>query len=161
MVERDFKHLQKHVRKASYSLQEVFRCLDDILSRDDKEFSVQFKDKDYTFHPATTPVERNRLQRIRKEFIHKLLKHCSRDLISELKTSLSDTLMPDQIDSAWEMVLAFAMGEDPRDHQLAKIDLKSIYNVESLEDKKSIALDVDRYHVKIQNPKRSLDEHVE
>ena len=160
MIEKDFNHLQKHIRKVSFSLQEIFGVLDGVLTSNNKSFDVNFKGKDYCFHPASDAWERNRMQKNRQQLIHKLLKHCSRNLITILKTSLSDPLKEEAVDKVWEMVLAFSMGEDPRDHQFEFVSDDSHSNDTDAKDSRiigslgveTIPLDQESSHIQHQNP---------
>jgi hypothetical protein len=164
MVQKDFNCLDKNIKRVSHSLQELFTCIDDILSRDNKAFDINFLDKEYVFHPPSTCVERNRMQIKRKELIHKILKKCSRDLISKLQTSLSKSLKDDDIVKCWEMVFAFSMGEDPRNHQFKKDSIKGkdIKDVVANHEVgtlgvQTIPLDQESAHIKHQNPNLYID----
>lgn len=124
MLLNEFNNLSNQLEDLTKSLNEIFDQLDQLLARNDKNYTIQFKKKVFHFYPATTKREYKEMKRNRHKLIKLLLL-----LAFESYVKLMPVTSDFDITTVFDSILCFTYGPDPKDMQFEKIDLEDLYEV--------------------------------
>ena len=145
MLEKEYRYLDRNITNLKKSCVFIKKKLDAILQMPDRCFKVNFNNKEYTFFYPSTMEEKDQLAAMREELITDILKDC---ICSSL-----DNLHASNENGSWDIVFAFVMGHPEEYYQIEKINVThDSYDVVDAQGNmiKSIPLNEDNYHVKIQ-----------
>jgi len=139
-MESDFLVLQSSLKSLESSIDGVISTLGDILSRENKTFTVKYKGQLYDFHPSVTLEEVTHMNNMRVKFIKRVVAGVvSRNILKK--------------STDWNDILSFAMGPDPKHFQFYKIKLDEVFAVADEEGDKvtSLPLNQKSIYVKMQD----------
>lgn len=150
MLLDDHLELKSYIDAYQKSIQSIFVKLDDLLSRDTKNYSVVFKGYEFNFNPAITKQEHLMMKKNRLKLVRLILESVHKQMLSfmPLPNSMTDKDQ-EEYDKIWDHILVFTYGADPVDFQCEKINIDELYkgSVEG-ELLSSIPLNEDNYQVK-------------
>jgi hypothetical protein len=152
MLENELKELEASIDDINSGLERVYRIINHILSHPAKNYDLTFKKEVFHLTPPFTLKEEIRLQKIRSKYITLIMDYVLKKRVRKLKGD--PDYLPKDIFEIW---YALAYGEDPVDHQIKKITMEEIYEIQDTRDEKygnSRPLDEEAYQVRMQDNKK-------
>jgi hypothetical protein len=141
MLESEYKVILENLHNINQSTQELFYLLDDLLSRNTKNYSISFGDKQFEFYPATDKQDEDDLACKRLEIIKLLLQDSFKVYLDRMPLSFDD------LPKIFERLFVFTYGADPKEFQMEKSFRQDAIKVSNDGSVRSIPLDMDSVYV--------------
>lgn len=149
MLLKELDHLNQAIEQLNGSLESIYKIIDSILSDPAKNYDLTFKKKSFFLSPPFTKEDLKRVKNDRRKYISLILNHVIKKRVNHLVGDKD--YFPKEL---FEILYAFAYGEDPKDHQLDLIKLKEVYEVGDKEHGKERPLNKESYQVHLQDVKK-------
>ena len=148
MLEKECEQLDKAIGNVNAGLEEVYYIIDKILSEPAKDYDLTFKKKVFNLYTPFTKSEKKDVEKKRRTYIKLILEYVLKKRIRKLSGDVD--YFPKDI---FEILYAFAYGQNPEDHKVEVINLKEVFKVSDEEFGKSRPLDKESYQVRQQDVK--------
>lgn len=152
MLHNELKEIESAVDDINSGMERLFRTFKDILSHPAKNYDLTFKKEVFHLTPPFTLEDEKKLDKMRCRYITLIMEHVLKNRVKYLKGD--PDYFPKDVFEIW---YALAYGEDPKDHQINKVTMDDIYEVQDSRDEKygkSRPLDEEAYQVKMQDTKK-------
>jgi hypothetical protein len=141
MMTKQYKSLVKETKKIDKVVKSLQNILFELLSTEAKDLEIGVGDKAFKFCQPSDLEDKSAMDLKKCELITLIL----RDAFDRYFDEMAD-------DKVWANVFALAQGQDPKDHQIEKFDLKDVYDVsdgvETETGHIALPLNEDNYQVK-------------